>query len=215
MWLIYSFQIRAYVLPNEEFENVEQSELENCSNTYAILFEQLYGMSNSAYSIHMMCHLKEIRLQGKFTDTSTFKYENYYGEMRRSFVSGTASSGKQILQAAYFKRSLPHKNCRRKLKYSEKETFRSSDKFVYIYVNKCYKFYMIKKNISNGSLLCVKYGKRPYKPTEVSLNWSTVGVFLKSGESDIEEILWPSQISGKAIIVNNLIISCPKNVLQE
>ena len=215
LWLIYVFQIRAYVLPDDEFTNVKNNELQYCSNAFAILFEQLYGTSNSSYNIHMMCHLEQIRQMGKLTDTSTFKQESYYGEMRRSYVTGTSSTGKQILQNAYIRRTIPHTNCRKPLKFSPKETSRSCDKFIYIYKDNTHTFYVIKSMLQDGRMLCAKHGRRIYKPTELSLDWSSVGVYLKSGESDCNEIFWPHEVSGKAMVVNNLIMTCPTNVLQE
>ena len=215
LWITYVFQIRAYVLPDEEFVNVSSDKLDYCMNEFATLFEHLYGTSNSSYNIHMMSHLKKIRKRGKLTDTSTFKHESYYGEMRRSYVSGTASTGKQILKNAYVRRAIPHVNCRKPLKFSPKETSRSCDKFIYIYNNGSYNFFVIKSLLQDGSMLCVKHGKRIYKTPEVSLDWSSIGVFLKSGESDLEKILWPHEITGKAMVVDKLIITCPTNVLQE
>ena len=215
LWLLYVFQIRAYVLPDDEYSNVNQDVLDFCSNEFLVLFEELFGTSNSSYNIHMMSHLKQVRLRGKFTDTSTFKHESYYGEMRRSYVTGTASTGKQILKNAYIRRSIPHANCRKPLKFSSKETSRSSDKFIYIYKDNSFNFYVIKSIMQDGSMICVQHGRRSYKPSEVSLDWSSVGVFLKSGESDLEQLIRPQEVTGKAIVVDNFIISCPTNVLQE
>lgn len=215
LWLVFAFQVRAYVLPDTEYEHVKNVDLNLCWDLFLVLFEQLYGVRNASYSIHMMCHLKEIRKRGKLTDTSTFAHESYYGEMRRSYVTGTLSTGKQILQNAYLKRSLPHFHCQKPLKFRAKDTTRSSDKLFYVFKNNTYKFYMIKSQMADGSFSAVQYGKRSYKPTEVSLDWSSVGVFLKSGVNETQVIFHPEEITGKAIIVDKLIMSCPTNVLQE
>ena len=215
LWLIFVFQIRAFVLPDNEFKNVKDEEINYCINSFQVLFEKLFGTSNSSYNIHMMCHLKEVRKRGKLTDTSTFKHESYYGEMRASYVTGTASTGKQILQNAYIRRSLPHNHCRKPLKFSPKDTTRTSNKYVYVFKNNSYKFFVIKSVLRDGQFSCVQFGKRSYNPTEVSFDWSSVGVFRKSGETNIQEIFRPNEITGKAMIVGNLIMTCPSNVLQE
>ena len=101
LWLMYVFQIRAFVLPEEEFANVKNDNIEYCCDQFCVIFEQLFGTSNSSYNIHMMSHLRQVRERGKLTDTSTFKHESYYGEMRRSYVPGTPSTGKQILKSAF------------------------------------------------------------------------------------------------------------------
>ena len=215
LWLLYVFQIRAFVLPEEEFSNVQNEDIQYCCDQFCVIFEQLFGTSNSSYNIRMMSHLRQVRERGKLTDTSTFKHESYYGEMRRSYVPGTPSTGKQILKSAYIRRSIPHKNCQKPLKLSPKQTSRSCDNLIYIFTNNKYKFYVIKKILQNGSFLCVQFGKRQYDPPEISLKWADVGVFLKSGETEIESIFERREITGKAIIVSNLIITCPTNILQE
>ena len=177
---MYVFQICAFVLPEEEFDQ--------CSDQFMILFEQLFGTSNSSYNIHMISHLRQIRERGKLTDTVSFKHESYNEEMRRSYVPGTPSAGKQVLKSAYIRSRLPHQICRKSLKFSPKQTSRSCDNLIYIFKDKKYTFYDIKKILQNGSFLCVTYGKRKYNPSKISLNWATVGVCFKSGETEIEHI---------------------------
>ena len=166
----------------------------------------------------MMCHLDQVRERGKLTETSTFPQEGYYGEMRNSYVTGTNSTGKQLLQNAYLKRQLPHKKCQIRIRYRDKESPKSSDINIYIYKNGTYKFYVIKKVNQDGSFLCNRLGKRTFNPTETesdNLNWSSVGVFQLSMETEQQAIFKKSEITGKAIIVNNYIMTCPTNVLQE
>lgn len=218
LWLVYTFQVRAYVLPDEEYKNVSQNELAICNEKFLFLFEAVYGISNASYNIHMMCHLKEIRSQGKLTDTSTFAQESYYGEMRNSYVTGTCSTGKQIITNAYIKRQLPHNSCRKRILYRAKETSRTCDRYFYIHANGTYKFYAIKKENEDGTLVCTRIGKRLYNPPETiaeNLSWNTIGVFKFSTFTENEIIIKRSEVTGKAIIVNNIIMTCPTNVLQE
>ena len=101
IWLTFSYLIRAYVLPQNEYINVSQRVLQQCIQQFMKLFEDVYGSSNCSYNIHMMCHLQQVRRRGPLTETSTFKTESYYSEMRRSYQAGTMSTGKQILQNAF------------------------------------------------------------------------------------------------------------------
>ena len=216
LWLILAFQIRAYVLPSIEYHFVNQRELSYCCNKFITLFQDIFGKSNSSYNIHMMSHLSIVRERGPLTETSTFKTESYYSEMRRSYVAGTASTGKQILQNAFVKRSLPHESCSRKLYFKAEDTKKSCNKYAYIFRNGKFEFYLLKKKHEDNSFSCVRQGKREFTPDETPfLNWSNVGVFLRSGEDHNEVILNSSDFTGKAIVVAKCIITCPSNVLKE
>ena len=216
LWLIFAFQIRSYVLPDCEYVKISQSELKFCLNRFCTLFEELFGQSNSSYNIHMMSHLNLVRERGPLTETSTFKNEGYYGEMRRSYAAGTASTGKQILQNAFIKRQLPHHRCQKKILFSDQDTPKSSNSIIYIYSNAAYTFYKIKKILPSDSFLCTILGKRKYSPPETpKLNWSSVGVFRKAGLSDLDEIIYRKDIHGKGIVVQNMILTGPNNILRE
>ena len=116
LWQILAFQVRAYTLPNSEFMQVRESQLQHCCERFYLLYESLFGKTNCSYNIHMMGHLSKVRARGPLTETSTFAFESYYGEMRNSYVAGTSSTGKQLLQNAYIKRQLPHTHCQKKNK---------------------------------------------------------------------------------------------------
>ena len=219
IWLLYVFQVRAYVLPDNEYPYVSQNELDISNEKFLTLFEIVYGMNNASYNVHMVSHLKKIRSQGKLTDTSTFPQESYYGEMRNSYVTGTSSTGKQLLQHAYLKRQAPHSHqCRRPLTFRDKKTSRTDDTLIYVFKNGVYKFFAIQKIENNGNFLCHRIGKRQYQPRETAaekLKWDTIGVFKFGAFTQQEVTLTKNEISGKAIIVRDFIMTCPTNVLQE
>ena len=218
IWLFFSFQFRALVLPNDEFENVSSNEISNANEKFLILFEGVFGVSNASYNVHMICHLQQIRKRGPLTETSTFPHESYYGEMRNSYVTGTSSTGKQLLTNAYLKRQLPHTTCRKNLRFRAKETSKTCDKYIYTYENGNYKFYVIKEIDEDGNFCCHRIGKRLFKPEETEsepLRWETVGVFKLSAITDQEKKFKKKEIKGKAMIVDDLIMTCPSNVLQE
>ena len=216
LWYVFAFQIRALVLPKEEYCDVAESDIKYTNEKFMTSFENLYGTKHSSYNIHMMCHLNRVRDRGPLTETSTFPTESYYSEMRRSYVTGTAATGKQILQNAYIKRQLPHVHCRKSITYRPDDTSRSCNKYMYIYRNNNYEFYLFKSINDNGSFNCVRQGKRSFNPlTCNNVNWSTVGVFTSSALDTRELEIHPREITGKAMMVLNLIMSCPTNILQE
>lgn len=107
--------LRSSVIPSEEFSTIEISDVhESCFQFYK-LFELLFGKQNCSYNLHVFCsHLLEIRTHGPLTETSAFKFEAFYGEMRRSFVPGTISPMKQALQNIMLKRTLTPHSCEKK-----------------------------------------------------------------------------------------------------
>ena len=129
--------------------------------------------------------------------------------MRRSYATGTASTGKQILQNAFII------NAKKNL-YSNQDTSKSSNSIIYLFANETYTFYKIKHVLTNDSFLCNVLGKRKFLPPETpKLDWASVGVFRKAGLTDSEEIIYRQDISGKGIVVQNMILACPNNILRE
>ena len=216
LWSTLAFQVRAYILPDIEFKHVRGSQLQHCRHRFLTLFESLFGQSNCSYNVHMMGHLSEVRSRGPLTETSTFAAESYYGEMRNSYVPGTSSTGKQLLQNAYIKRQLPHDFCRKRTKFCAKDTQMSCNKYIYKFCDGDYHFFVIKKDLHNGFYECATQGRRRYRNAETpNLDWQSVGVFLLTAIASDNVLINEKDISGKAIVVMDLIITCPFNVLQE
>ena len=158
-----------------------------------------------------------MRINGPLTATSAFDFENFYAELRRSFAPGTQNPLKQIFQSVLLKRILRTHSCHVPVYYSSKDTPLESNSVIYEYDNENndHTFYKIKKILVSGQFLCCKIGKYPAVFDNVSLPWETVGVYRKGPLTSKEVILDPSETCGKGIIVGNLIITCPVNILEE
>jgi surface polysaccharide O-acyltransferase-like enzyme len=136
--------------------------------------------------------------------------------MRRSYAAGTASTGKQILQNAYIKRQLPHNHCKRTIRYRAKETTKSCDKNFYVFKNGKYSFYNIITINSDKTFTCKMYSTKKYDHTGINqLSWENVGVYRVHTLHDKLIKIDQNDVSGKAIVVLDCIITCPNNVLQE
>ena len=107
--------IRSCIIPADEFVCLNTDTItEACKNMYD-LYEQLFGATNCTYSIHVVCsHLMQIRNTGPLTERSAFAFESFYGELRRSFVTGMPSTLKQMMQTVYLRRNLNHQYICRK-----------------------------------------------------------------------------------------------------
>ena len=227
VWLHLAFIIRACVIPNDEFRNVDQKLIESGSQKLYSLFEKLYGPINCSYSIHVvLSHLLKIRGNNPLTFKSAFKFESFYGEMRHLFKPSTISPLKQILQNCYVKRMLEPHHCEKTLYLAPKKEPKPGVKFnpgkesnhlVYVFNNnQKYEIYSIVKQIDQDTFKCNTQGKfKATFPLTPEYDWSKVGCFKIGPLSEEPVIIKRSQISGKVITVDKYLITCPTNVLLE
>ena len=216
LWLNYVFIMRSSIIPSEEFANVPLQVIQNCCTTFYKLFENVHGEINCTYNLHtLISHLLEIRTHGPLTETSAFKFESFYGEVRRSFVPGTPSTLKQVLKNIILKRNISPHFCDSNISITNYDTPLECNNLIYCYKNKEYLVYKV-NNIENDSFSCNKIGQYPvhYNQTP-NLNWSTVGVFRRGGISSDTNIVNSSEIAGKVLTVGKYLITCPINVLKE
>ena len=216
LWLIFSFMIRACVIPTEEFRLLDHEIIETCASDFYALYEKLFGVQNCTYYTHIIgSHLLKIRDHGPLTLTSAFDFESFYGEMRSAFAPGTQSPLKQIFQQIFLKRTIGHHCCEASIHYSSKETPMECNNLIYTFEMSKYRMYKI-ENVSNDTLECVEIGKFPVKFNETpTLNWSKIGVFKAGGVGENLVQIPVNIVKGKVMRVKNLLITYPKNVLLE
>ena len=216
LWLLLAYMIRLCVLPNNEYETVDSSVLKYCGEQFYKLYEQLFNVRNCTYNTHVvLSHLKKIRVHGPLTTTSAFGFESFYGEMRHSFVPGTLSPLKQILQKVLIKRTIGTHCCKPSIYYSTKETAYESNCYIYTFLQNEYSFFKI-NSINENTFECFKVGKyQAHFPETPTLNWAKVGVFQAGGISEETSIIDRRNVAGKIIRVKNYFLTCPNNVLEE
>ena len=82
MWLYIAYMMRSCIIPSEEFKHFPLNVLDKCTSSFYSLYQQLFGVRNCTYSIHVVgSHLIEMRYHGPLTATSAFPFESFYGEM--------------------------------------------------------------------------------------------------------------------------------------
>ena len=216
LWLNLAYMMRACLIPTEEFQQINVDVVITCCDIFYELFEALFGKKNCTINLHVFCsHLMEIRTHGPMTETSAFKFEHFYGELRRSFVPGTPSTLKQILSNVLLKRRISHHSCEKSIFLSNYQTALESNQFIYTYLRNQYQVYKITE-IYDNVLTCNKVGQYPATFAETpNLNWSTVGVFRKGGICSDPVAINTSEICGKVMCVDKYLITCPTNVLLE
>lgn len=215
-WLNLAYMMRSAIIPSDEFQAIDINVVNNCCSQFYELYENLFGKLNCTQNLHVFCcHLLQIRTHGPLTETSAFKFESFYGEMRRSFVPGTRSPLKQIMKNIMLKRTMRKHVCRNNIFISNYDTALECNKLVYTYASKQYNIYEI-SDTDGKTITCHRVGKYPAHFDETpNLNWATVRVFKRGGVSSEPVTLDSSQISGKVLKVSNYLLTCPINVLNE
>ena len=216
LWEMLAFMVRACILPEKEYINVKIESIKYCMKNFYILYQQLFGCQNCTYSIHVFCsHLLKMREAGPLTETSAFRFEAFYAELRNAFQPGTTSVLKQMFQKVLLKRMLSKHVCQEKIFFREKDTSLECNSMIYCYKNNVHVIYKI-QSIQNNDFICNQMGNHPVDmPCTSMLNWSSVGVYRKGGLSSENIIVKRNQIDGKVIRVQNLLITCPANILRE
>ena len=218
LWLYLAYMIRSCVLPEIEFESIDLESIENSCKHYYKLYERLFGKVNCTYNTHIVCsHLMLMRIHGPLTETSTFGFESFYGDMRRCFVPGTAAPLKQIFKKILLKRFLDFHCCELTIHYSPKNTSLESNRLIYCYNNESHFIYIINEILDDGeTFICNEIETEVHVLEDIPyLDWSKVGVYVK-GETKNENVnIYKNDVCGKVLEVGKYLITCPNNILRE
>ena len=219
LWLALVFMIRSCVVPNEEFEHVKKDTIIKSCELFYNLFFELFGQRNCSYSVHIVpSHLLKIRGDCPLTERSAFKFESFYSEMKNLFNAGSNSPLKQILRNSIMKRKIEYHNCEKSILYKNQDNTKDTmedNSLIYTFEQNKHELYVITE-INGDVFTCKRHGKFKYKtPLLPTHDWNSVGVFRKGPIGDETFEVNRNQVKGKAISVQNMIITCPKNVLME
>ena len=85
-----------------------------------------------------------------------------------------------------------------------------------MYIHSEYHLYHI-INVDGGTLECNEIEKQVchFPETKHVLKWSNVGVFKRGPTSSLSVFLDSKNVSGKLLMIQEFLITCPVNVLQE
>ena len=217
LWLWLAYMIRSSTIPDNEFNFVDKNLVQACCRNFYVTYEELFSCSNCTYNTHVVCsHLDLMRVHGPLTYTSTFCFESFYGEMRHSFVPGTASPMKQVLQKILLKRALKKHVCQIPIFYCAYETSLENNTLIYCWEENKHKMYVIKDIIDAEHFQCNEITTMNATFDEVpDLDWSKVGVYKKGELINDDCIVSTQSINGKVIEVGNYLLTCPINILVE
>ena len=216
MWLYLAYMMRAGVAPTEEFAAISTDVVQFCCTNFYSIYQALFGVKNCTYNTHVFpSHLLKMRADGPLTNTSAFPFESFYGELRNVFVPGTVSTLKQIISNVLIKRAICNHSCAKEIYISAKDTPMECNSIVYCYADQMYTIFKV-KSVDQNELVCQEIEKSECSFEQTpNLNWSVVGVFKKGVISDEEHIISRENVKGKVLLIDDLLITCPTNVLQE
>ena len=230
IWYNIAYMIRSCIIPNSEFRCIPDKKIVASCETFYRLFEKVYGEKNCSYSVHVVpSHLLQVRGTQPLTFRSAFKFESFYSEMKNLYVPGTTATPKQILKNTYIKRALEPHRCEKTIFYDCKKKHVEGKPYLpglennsLVYItneqNEHQMYQIVEFDENNIDLLrCIRQGKFKFQPSLTpALNWSQVGVY-KIGPtlSEVIHVISKQDISGKVLKVDNLLITCPLNVLLE
>ena len=179
MWLQLVFIIRACIVPNAEFDQIQKSQVQKTANAFYKKFESLFGKKNCSYSIHLIsAHILQIRGDLPLTERSAFKYENVYSELRDLFQPGTISPSKQILKNCYMKRILENHNCSKSNFYDVESKGLEDNSLIYTFKNNVHSFFKIIEKTDNNNFVCNPQGRFSCKTDFLKeIYWDKVGVY--------------------------------------
>ena len=210
--------LRACVIPQHEFQRLSDTIVSHCSKQFYTLYEKTFGQVNCSYNTHIMgAHLIEMRVHGPLTLTSAFGFENFYGELRNSFVPGTVSPLKQIMRKILLKRSLTDHACLPSIHITTHETALECNNLIYTFTNREYNFYKVIDVQNDDDILnCVKINTTEVFFEETpNLNWDLVGVFKEVSIECTVHNISQKYVAGKLIRIGKILMTCPNNVLDE
>ena len=216
LWLYLTFMIRSCTLPDNEYFNINVNQIVLACAKFYKLYEKLFGPSNCTYSIHVLCcHLLQLRQLGPLTETSAFKFESFYSEIRNAFTPGTPGTLKQIFENILLKRSLSGHTCEKSIHLSNYDTAVQCNSLFYTYINDDVHMYKV-LDVIDGEIICNPQGKFVADFNETpELSWSSVGVFKKGATSNDVIKVQEKSIAGKVMKVGEYLITCPENILKE
>lgn len=220
VWAMYCFGIRAFTLPDEEFQHVHMpAGWQAFWRHFVYLHEKIFGKRYSSYNLHLQLHWPRMReLHGPLLKATAFANEKYYGFYKAHTQPGTPSPPKQGMRGTYVAYLKNHTCRRRKIAYSDKVTSRTDDSLVYKFDNGKYTFFKLVSRHGGDAWIANEFSVVPYQ-TDIDYpgqdNRSLqVGIAKVVENCETRCFLRDSEITGKAIRVGEVaIMSVPMDVL--
>lgn len=221
VWALTCFLLKGYLLPNEKYDAWKgKYDLEALHKELHYAYVDVFGASNSTYTLHALEHGPDAREEHSFFESSAFPFEGSYGHMLRSMTRGTMHLCKQALSGS-MRRKVEGHRCKRTLWFSTHETAMSDDTLVFNKDMQLFKIHGVEGSGSNVRLKVKEIPLRAFKITLSSrtpLNFSDVGSFkyetASMGEGRVKDWTY-DDVAGKGVAVRDTVSFCCPELLRE
>ena len=223
--LLWSFIVRAYVLPNDEWEVFcETHHMAEYDGYFQKLYLETFSPYHCVYNVHAASHMHVIRKLGPLTLFSLFAPEAMFHFIKMGIVPGTQSIAKQAFTRVYSRYLLRRHKCNKFVRYAPYiKGQKKDDSWAYTFdkETKVRKVWCIERVHDNRKTCTAREVDissfevpMPVVPGR-KLDFGPVGVYKHRGFSERQEVFGFDEFQGKAMLVNGLLTLLPMNVLQE
>jgi hypothetical protein len=203
------------MLPDAAYAAINEDELELLTVAFCKEFQNLFGIANAFYNLHLVSHLPAIRKRkGVLTDYTCYTFESFYSVIKKTQVPGTTSLSKQSFTGVFAGHlaNNPTHTCQQGIKLRSTATSKADDTLIAYGVSKFLRIERVHGNYVTGKVI----ETRDFTPqlTADLYDWQKIGVRIMSQESRREKTIRKDKIYGKAVLCHGVITSVPINVLR-
>ena len=223
--LLFTFLMRAYLMPDAEFEAVKEAfNLKDMRRHFQEQYQDIFPQYYWVYYSHMFYHMEDIRKAGPLTLTSMFPPEGMFHWMLGGICPGTSSIPKQGMERVYARYQSTKHRCWKFITFKPYvQGQRVNDSIGYIWdpnTNTRQLWRVIESNVLTETCVARQYDTNPYvldcpKSPHRRLDLGKVGVYVNKGLTDRIARFSFQDFDGKGVIVNNVIVTLPRHILQE
>jgi hypothetical protein len=221
LWAYFTFLVRAYLLPDEEYKQIAKQVLHEANHRVLRIIQDHFGKRFLISNTHIFSHMEVLRrwARGPFTRTSAFPFEGHFARIRAAICVGAPNTVKTILTTIYTRAREANHRCTRRFHVSMRRTTRTSDREFYTWSEQAgYVFYELTEDTPRGqdNVTARRIVTQPSLLSD-SLAWDLVGVHQISAQQDdsLQRTVPTADIAGKAVVVEDQILSAPPNILLE
>ena len=87
------------MLPDEEFQDLSANadvDLGQLIKSWEKSYQNLFGIQEMTYNIHVFTHAEVIRKKGPWPELSAFTFEDQYNKFKKWVADGTFNQPKQV-----------------------------------------------------------------------------------------------------------------------
>lgn len=223
LWNTLTFLLRIYTLPVPEFDYiigryVTRENLIMWQNRFVHILGKTHGAWNCPYNVHHVTHLHLLREKGPLWHTSAFYGECMFSKLQRVARPESRNPIRVQLDSVYSCWRAGHA-CQKSLTVApEGKNVKFDDSLFYTFAKGTYTFYKVMAGREDCVLAHkVIVGEFVDRQRYGNFSWKRVGVFTFVRVKDEEDavLIKKVDISGKAILVVDLIMTVANGLLRE